>query len=142
MSRWDSTESFGPVERVVDAPISRRRALQTGALAAGALAGLSLADAAPALAWWGSQPRPIPGGFDQNFNPVPVNPFIHVLPPDFGFEMSTITDFQGVVVAGEVQGTARGTDGSTRSFDCDMRFMKGTYVGRDGRKHKRSFGFI
>jgi hypothetical protein len=47
-----------------------------------------------------------------------------------------------VVVAGEVQRTARGSDGSTRSFDRDMRFMKGAYVGREGHKRRRSFGFM
>ena len=71
-------------------------------------------------------PRPIPGGFDGNFNPVSSNPLIHVLPPSVGAEMSTITDFDGVIVgAAEMQGTAqrhrrRRAGGST----ADMRFMK------------------
>ena len=51
-------------------------------------------------------PRPIPGGFDGNFDPVPADPSVHVLPPAVGFEMSTITDFDGVVGAAEIQGTA------------------------------------
>ena len=89
-------------------------------LAAGTVAGLSLAGAVPALASSGSQPRPIPGGFDETFTPVPKNPFVHVLPPAIGFEMATITDFHGVVVAGEVQGNAHGSDGSTYTFDCDI----------------------
>ena len=60
----------------------------------------------------GGDPTPIPGGFDQNFTPVPVNPLVHVLPPAVGFDMSTIFDFNGVVAAGEVQGLADGSDGS------------------------------
>jgi len=103
---------------------------------------VGLLDAAPALAHWGAQPRPIPGGFDENFNLVPKHPFIHVLPPALGFEMSTITDFRGRIAAGETQGTARGSDGSRYTFDTDMRFMEGTYVGRDGRRRVGSFGFV
>ena len=45
-----------------------------------------------------------------------------------GFEMSTITDFDGVVAAAEIQGTARDNQGGSYWFDCDMRFMKGRYV--------------
>ena len=87
-------------------------------------------------------PRPIPGGFDKSFNAVPSGAFVHVLPPSVGSEMSTITDFNGVVGASETQGTAHGSDGTAYSFDCDMRFMRGVYVGLDGRLHNASFGFI
>jgi hypothetical protein len=144
MHRW---ESIDPLElsgrsSSFERPMSRRQALRTGAVAVGAVAGLSLADAVPALASRGSQPRPIPGGFDQNFNLVPKDPFIHVLPPAYGLEMSTITDFHGVVVAGEVQGVAHGSNGAVRSFDCDMRFMRGRYVSLDGRHRDGLFGFI
>jgi hypothetical protein len=66
----------------------------------------------------------------------------HVLPPAIGFEMATITDFNGVVGAAEIQGTARGSDDSHYAFDTDMRFMQGVYVGTDGRLRQRSFAFI
>jgi hypothetical protein len=88
------------------------------------------------------EPRPIPGGFDQNFNPVPSDPFIHVLPPAIGFEMSSITDFNGVVGGSETRGTAHGSDGTTYDFDTDMRFMRGVYIGLDGRLRQGAFGFI
>src|SRR5437764_10902327 len=123
MPRWESIDLLEPAGRSLELPLTRRQAIRTGALAAGTVAGLSLAGAVPALASSGSQPRPIPGGFDETFTPVPKNPFVHVLPPAIGFEMATITDFHGVVVAGEVQGNAHGSDGSTYTFDCDMRFM-------------------
>jgi hypothetical protein len=88
-------------------------------------------------------PRPVPGGFDlATSNFVPSNPDFHFFLPGIGFEMSTITDFNGVVGGSETRGTARGSDGSTYSFDCDMRFMRGVYVGLDGRRHNGSFGFI
>lgn len=73
---------------------------------------------------------------------VRSNPDLHFFPPGIGFEMSTITDFVGVVGGSETRGTARGSDGTTYSFDCDMRFMRGVYVGFDRRLHFGSFGFI
>ena len=118
--------------------------LVKGAAAAGGLAGLSLLDPAAAFARGHGDPSPIPGGLDQTFTPVPSDPFIHVLAPGLGpgLEMGTITDFKGVVGASEIRGTARGSDGSVWDFDTDMRFMQGTYVDRDGRERKGSFGFV
>jgi hypothetical protein len=87
-------------------------------------------------------PRPIPGGFDHNFVPVPSDPFIHVLPPGIGFEMSTITDFKGAVGASEIRGKAHGSDGTAWDFDTDMRFMAGSFVDLSGRLRQGAFGFI
>jgi hypothetical protein len=123
--------------------LSRRQLLRRSAVAFGGIAGLGLLDPSLVLgAASTAAPRPIPGGFDENFNLVPSGAFIHVLPPGIGFEMSTITDFNGVVGGSETRGTARGSDGTTYDFDCDMRFMQGVYVGIDGRVHNASFGFI
>ena len=130
------------VERIPEARMSRRTALRHGAVASTALAGIGLLDAAPALASWGSQPRPIPGGVDETFTPVPTNPTWHFLFPAFGNEAITITDFHGVMGAAETQGYVHGSDGKTYTFDADLRFMRGTYVGRDGRTREGSFGFI
>ncbi len=142
-SRWSTLQSAAEAaDRISEARMSRRQALRRGALATGALAGVSLLDAAPALAWWGSQPRPIPGGVDETFTPVPANPAWHFSFPDIGFESITITDFHGVIGAGETQGFVHGSDGKTCTFDTDMRFMRGTYVGLDGRAREGSFGFI
>lgn len=88
-------------------------------------------------------PRPIPGGLSLTTGTfVPSGADLHFFSPGIGFEMSTITDFNGVVGGSETRGTARGSDGTSYSFDCDMRFMRGVYVGLDGRIHNRSFGFI
>jgi hypothetical protein len=73
---------------------------------------------------------------------VPKDPLIHLGPPAVGFEMSTITDFAGIIAAGEVQGTTRGSDGTTYGFDCDMRFMRGRYVDEHGHLGAASFAFI
>jgi hypothetical protein len=124
------------------ARLSRRQLMQRGAVVAGGLAGLGLIDPGVAFGSTFAPPGPIPGGFDTNFNIVPEDAFIHLLPPSVGFEMSTITNFNGVIGASETQGSAHGSDGSRYDFDCDMRFMRGVYVGLDGRKHNASFGFI
>jgi len=75
---------------------------------------------------------------------VPSDPFTHVLAPGLGprLEMATITDFNGVIGASEIRGTARGSDGSVWDFDTDMRFMQGIFRGTDGRNHKGTFAFI
>jgi hypothetical protein len=119
--------------------LSRRRLLQSGAVAAGTLAGAGAFNVASAFGANGADPKPIPGGFDESFNFVPKDPFIHVLPPGVGFEMSMITDFNGVVAAADVQGTA---NNGTYFFDCDMRFMDGLYAGEDGKLRQGSFGFV
>jgi hypothetical protein len=63
-----------------------------------------------------------------------------------GLDPSSITDFNGFVGVADVQGTGTATnpDGSTETllFDTDMRFMSGTYVGKDGQVYKGTFGFV
>jgi hypothetical protein len=124
--------------------LSRGQFLRHSAMALGGAAGLGLADPLAALAKGkgSGMPNPIPGGFDANFQPVPSNPLVHVLPPGIGFEMATITDFNGVVGASEIRGTAHGSDGSAWDFDTDMRFMQGEYVDTTGRMQHGTFGFI
>jgi hypothetical protein len=121
--------------------LSRRRLIQGGAGVFGVatLGGVGAGRASAAKPDW--QPRPIPGGLAENFSPVPVDPVIHVLPPSIGFDVSTITDFKGVVGAAEIRGTA--TDGATTyDFDADMRFMKGQYITIDGQLRDAAFAFV
>jgi hypothetical protein len=124
------------------AGLSRRQAIGRGAVTLAGLTAAGLLDPGLALALAGSGPRPIPGGFDQHLKPVPKDPFVHVLPPGIGFEMSTISDFKGVVAGSEIRGRARGSDGSQWDFDTDMRFFSGSYVALDGRLRQGAFGFI
>ena len=138
MPRWQGNV----VERAFSAGMSRAQFVRRGVVAVGAVAGLGLLRPRGARGAIPTDPSPIPGGFDENFNIVPSGAFIHVLPPAIGFEMSTITDFQGVLAAAEIQGTARGNDRTTYTFDADMRFMKGRYVSVDGLVRQGSFGFI
>ena len=116
---------------------SRRQLIRGAAAFAGAV----LLDPASTLAA-NPAPRPIPGGLNKKFMPVPKNPFIHLFGPGIGFEMATVTDFRDVVAGSETRGTAQGSDGSRYDFDTDMRFMHGSYVGFDGRTRSAAFGFI
>jgi hypothetical protein len=65
-----------------------------------------------------------------------------VLVPSLPFEMATIGDFSGTIGASEIQGTARGSDGTSYTFDTDMRFMQGVYVDAAGDLQHGSFAFI
>ena len=134
----DSIFEGATLARLTRATFVKRTAAVAGGMAAfGALEPRAALGAAKA-----GDPRPIPGGFAPDLSPVPSDPFIHVLPPVMGFEMSTITDFDGVVAAAEIQGTARDNQGGSYWFDCDMRFMKGRYVDLNGRGQQGVFGFV
>ena len=121
--------------------ISRRALLgRTAGVAVGASLGLPVFAAAAKPGT--GVPNPIPGGFDENFNVVTHDPFIHVLVPAPGFEMATITDFNGTIAAAEIRGFATGSDDSQYSFDADMRFMVGTFVDTANRMRHGAFGFV
>ena len=122
------------------ARLSRRDLLgRTAGMVVGASFGLpALAAAKPEP----GVPNPIPGGFDAEFNLVPSDPLIHVGIPAPGFEMATITDFNGIVGAAEIRGNASDSDGKLYSFDADMRFMRGRYIATDGRLRDGAFAFV
>ncbi len=129
------------ISRATTSSVSRRQLIQAGAglVGAAAIAGRGSGRSLAAKPSW--EPRPIPGGFADDFSLVPIDPLIHALPPSVGFEMSTITDFKGVIGAAEIRGTA--TDGDvTYDFDADMRFMKGQYIALDGHLRSAAFGFV
>jgi hypothetical protein len=129
-------------ERATTAGMSRRQFLRRSAVAAGGIAGLGLLGTHPAFGQFTADPKPIPGGLDENFNFVSSDPFIHLFPPAVGLEMATITDFTGLIGAAEIQGAAHGSDGSAYTFDADMRFMRGDYIGEDGRFRVGAFAFV
>jgi hypothetical protein len=80
--------------------------------------------------------------------PVPPNPALgglHINLPGENSEPSAITDLNGFVGIGAVNGAGTATlaNGSTQRlfFDVDNRFMRGEYVGEDGRRHHGTFAF-
>ena len=91
-------------------------------------------------------PLPIPGG-TPGFHPG--DPFQHAnfpgpadAPPPFGNEPSSITNFNGFVGVAHFQGTGHDGAGNVLLYEADLRFMKGTYRGVDGRLHHGTFAFI
>jgi hypothetical protein len=111
--------------------------------------------AGPAMAA-GTGPKPIPGTID----PFKSGAAFHVNLPPNG-DPSTITDWRGTVGVATVGGTgtvvragsmatpAAGTpvakpvaDGDRLTFDTDLRFMQGSYVGEDGQPREGTFAFI
>jgi hypothetical protein len=124
--------------------LSRQALLRRGAGAVAAMSGLYAfgPQRARAVASDATGPKPIPGGFSASFKPVASNAVAHVFQPAKGVELNTIGDFDGFVAATEIQGKAKGSDGTAYSFDCDMRFMHGSYVALDGHLKQGTFGFI
>lgn len=132
--------------------VSRRTLMVGAATAVGVMAGARLVPprfGIVAGAANGAEPRPIPGGvvvLDQRryhaYVPGRTNPLDPGSPIN---EPSTITDFDGVIAITQTQGTGTGIEHGVEapmSFDADMRFMAGRYVGRDGEVHQGAFGFI
>ena len=126
--------------------LSRRQFIGTSFGATGAIlsSGLWLPAVAHADEDHHVAPRHIPGGTRIL---GPGTELFHVFPPVHGAEPSTIFDFNGFVGVAHIQGTGTGTNTSTGEttallFDVDNRFMKGVYVGVDGKKHQGTFGFI
>jgi hypothetical protein len=133
--------------------ISRRDAIKIGAGSAAMVFGSGLFGGI--LSSCGGddsgRPKPIPGGIAVNgvgFHvfapPGPSNP---VDPNSPIQEPSTITDFEGAVGIAQVDGMGIATDLNTGlelpvTFDCDMRFMQGDFIGEDGDRHSGTFGFI
>jgi hypothetical protein len=119
-----------------------RRQLLAGAGAAGlALGGGLLTPAAAGEAAGPHGPKPIPGGITVN------GELFHLFLPGPGVEPSTIFDFRGTVGVAHVSGMGTRTDTRTGQrehlpFDVDNRFMQGTFVGVDGRRHYGTFGFL
>jgi hypothetical protein len=124
--------------------LSRRQFMLTAAGTTGAVLSSGLWMPGQALAWDGAAPKPIPGG-TQFLGPG--TELFHVFVPARGNDQSTIYDFDGFVGSATVDGTGTGTDTSTGAtnpltFDTDMRFMQGAYIGVDGKKRRGTFGFI
>lgn len=123
--------------------LSRRQVLGAAAGVTGAIAASNLwmPVVADAHARSGLAPKPIPGGVQTPFR------FIHHFPMQPGNDPSQITDFKGFIGVAQLAGTGTGIDTKTGKrtpllFDIDNRFMKGVYVGVDGRRHTGTFAFI
>ena len=122
-----------------DRALSRRGFLAAGAGAVGAAALLPLLGSSAAFAGGGADPKPIPGGS------VPPPAGGRVWLPQKGLEPSTIFDFDGTVALADIWGSGEARQNGHAfpvSFNADMRFMTGRYVGLDGVTREGSFGFF
>lgn len=129
--------------------LSRRNFLERSGLTLGVLAasGLvsELARASTIRGLTGTTsatPVPIPGGLKVL---GPEGPLFHFFLPAPGAEPSTITNFNGFIGWAAVGGMGTHTAGGQSRhlpFESDMRFMKGEFVGVDGRNHHGAFAFI
>jgi hypothetical protein len=128
--------------------LSRRQFMSTAAGATGAVlsSGLWMPALAEAHGLNGDpvDPKPIPIGI-QPFGPG--TEIFHVAFPGPVNEPSLITDFHGLVGVANLGGTGTGTNTTTGAstrllFDLDNRFMKGVYIGVDGKQHTGTFAFI
>jgi hypothetical protein len=130
-------------EHFWDRAVSRRSFVRGSAAAAGLVLAAKATPFAKAAAAQTSppQPKPIPGGLNLADLGGP-NLVLHVFPPAPGNELITIFDFNGQFGAAEIQGLGTDSDGKTRAFDVDMRFMKGAYIGANGQHAQATLGFI
>jgi hypothetical protein len=125
--------------------LTRRALLGSSVGVTGAILGSKLLEpgaAAAANPHTDNSPSPT----TNKVTPVPGGPTFSLTFPGPGVDPSSITDFNGFVGFADVQGTGLATnpDGSTETllFDTDMRFMTGTYVGKDGHNYNGAFGFV
>jgi|SRR5579862_6003101 len=120
---------------------SRRNFL--GAMGGAVAAGLALPNRM--LADSSTLPNPIPGGLDLlSLVGAGPGPIFHVYLPGTAPELSTITDFNGMLGQAEVLGPWSGGNdvvAANSQYDADMRFMTGEYIGRDGKHHQGTFAF-
>jgi hypothetical protein len=126
--------------------LTRRQFVRTAGVAAGVAAGSGLWGPFLRSAWaknGGLLPRHLHGGI-RPFGPG--TQLFHFFLPGPGAEPASITDFDGVVGLAAATGSGTATKGkgekSSRPFEVDLRFMKGRYIGRDGKEHHGTFGFI
>ena len=88
-------------------------------------------------------PKPIPGGVS------PLGIFIHHFPVSATgtplqnlTEPSQITDFKGFVGLNRIRGSGMGRGFPALAYQADMGFMKGVFIGADGKHHQGAFAFI
>ena len=136
--------------------LSRRRLLRLGAGAAVSLGAASLPiwrfglAAAVEAGHDIVLPNPIPGGLTGVEQGCPgITELFHLFVPSYPAEdePSSITDFNGFHGDAHIQGVGTATNTATGKkiqlfYDADLRFMKGVYIGVDGKTHDGTFGFV
>lgn len=123
-----------------DRALTRRDFLAASGLAGGAV--VTAGAWMPVLAESAkSAPRPIPYGT------MVGGKLFHFQGTSANKDESSIYDFKGTAAVANIQGPGAGTHNgaplaANAQFGSDNRFMKGLYVGTDGKQHRGTFGFI
>jgi hypothetical protein len=123
--------------------LSRRQFFGTAAAAGGIAATSALWPSLLVAAADGafSPPNPILGGTSLPFQGLTGFYFPDaVKDPKENADPSLIRDFNGFIGLADLAGGT--VVGTSNTWNADMRFMKGVYVGVDGQKHQGAFGFI
>jgi hypothetical protein len=121
--------------------LTRRQFLATTGLAGGAVVTSSIWMPMLAEASGSAAPTPIPYGTTIN------GALFRFLFPVAGTDVSSIFNFNGVVGVADIDGPGAGTYKgkplpANAEFGSDNRFMKGIYIGTDGKRHRGTFAFI
>src|SRR5689334_22372628 len=131
---WDSHYGKRPIGHAHfwEQMVARRRFLAGGAAVGAGV--LSSALWPPLVAQAAATPKPIPR--------TALGTPLHGQPPIRGVELSTITDFDGILGVADLDGVGVGSDGPGLTFNVDMRFMQGKFIATDGQLHQGTFGFV
>lgn len=123
--------------------LTRRQFLATTGLAGGAVVTSGIWMPLVAEARSSAGPTPIPYGATLGPPPGTLFHFQFVGP---NLDESSIFNFKGTVGVAEISGPGAGVHNGEpipgASFGSDNRFMKGTYIGTDGKQHRGTFAFI
>lgn len=125
--------------------LSRRNFLAAAGLAGGAAVTSSIWMPQIAQASKSVAPTPIPYGTTIT-GPDGVDVLFHFQFPVANTDVSSVFNFKGVVGVADIEGPGAGVhagkalDGA--HFGSDNRFMKGVYIGTDGKRHHGTFAFI
>lgn len=123
--------------------LSRRQFLGAAGLAGGAVVTSSVWS--PLIAEAAAVPAP-PSPIPIPYGSTVAGKLFHFLFPVANTDVSSIFNFNGVVGVADINGPGAGVhDGkplSGATFGSDNRFMKGVYVGTDGKRHRGTFAFI
>lgn len=124
--------------------LSRRRFLAAAGLAGGAAVTSSIWMPQVAQGSGTVPPTPIPYG--TTIKGPHGDVLFHFQFPVANTDVSSIFNFKGVVGVADIEGPGAGVHNGDEldepHFGSDNRFMKGTYVGTDGKQHNGTFAFI
>ena len=121
---------------------SRRRFLQAGGMLIGAAVSITTLGGSASAAPPGTGiPSPVPSDFPF-FLPSAVDPFADDAPSPLADPL-LINDFNGVFGLIEADGVSdNNSDGVNRRWACDVRFMSGVFVDRQGQHQRGTFAFF